>query len=467
MVQLQFRRLPSRYEDLDTAFRARIRPIPELIELVKTGYTGMTVSGGIRFLPLYGLSGSGKTCAARELATHLPECHVTLLERQPIESSEALHETLQRHLQFTEKKKLQVFVIDQYEEAVADRTAMPSQFVERLALLDRGELRNQPMVFIWLTTRRDFQYALAQATSRNRRILLSDNFELHGPAKADWPALIDETFSFHNNGTPLSDLDILQDDLERITRESDTLGTALERVGGLVGNANPGLQDLSVYHVIMLWPVTDGQRIAQIHRFTDPRQGYRLDWNAWFRQLNPEDQRQLPLHAFNRARLYFDIRLVPIAVADLHLLCRDLDREDVELARTYLERFQKTHFFSVVTGAWNPDAYSPLRERESERAADARAWYATATQNPIGLGRRVARVLRECGVQAGHERDVTSPHGTVRADVLVERPSTRQNQVIVELKAFSAENTMPSTIRDSVRTTLRRHAQFAGFLPRQ
>ena len=42
-----------------------------------------------------------------------------------------------------------------------------------------------------------------------------------------------------------------------------------------------------------------------------------------------------------------------------------------------------------------------------------------------------------------------------------------QSTCIVELKAFSTEGTRPSTIKDAVRTTLRRHAQFAGFLARQ
>lgn len=461
------RRLPSRYEDLDAAFRARIRPVPALIDIVKRAYASMTVSGGIRFLPLFGLSGSGKTCAANELGTHLPDCRVTQLDRAAVESNDVLMETLRRQLASHNQAQLQIFVIDQYEELVADRTALPSQFVERLSLLDRGELRNQPMLFIWLTTRREFRDALAAATTRNRRILLSSDFELHGPAKADWPGLIEETFSFHNNGTQLSELDILQDDLDLVASESETLGAALEQIGLRLSANTPGLQDLSVYQVIMLWPVTDGQRIAHIQRFTDPRSGYRLDWGTWFRQLNADDQRQLPMHAYNRARLYFDVRLVPLQVADLHLLCRELHKEDVTLARSYLERFQKTHFFSLVAGTWNPDAYSPLRERDSDRATEARTWYATVTQNPTGLGRRIARILRECGISAEHERDVTSPHGSVRADVLAQRPNARQNQIIVELKAFSSDNTMPSKICDSIRTTLRRHAQLAGFLPRQ
>jgi len=460
-------RLPSRYEDLDSAFRARIRPVPELIDLVKQGYNSMTINGGIRFLPLFGLSGSGKTCAAHELATHLPDCNVQTLDRSAIESTEKLNDVLHSAIELNPDAQLQVFIVDQYEEAVADRTAIPSQFVERLSLLDRGPLREHPMLFIWLTTRREFQTALADATSRNRRILLRGDFELRGPPKPDWPELIEETFSFHNQDAHLSESDILHDDLREIAARSDTIGAALEAVGARLGNVDASLQDLSVHHVIMLWPVTDGQRIAQIQRFTDPRSGYRLDWNTWYRQLNADDQKKLPLHAFNRARLYFDVRLVPIAVADLHLLCRDLESDTVPIAKTYRERFQNTHFFSIVAGNWNPDTYSPLRERDSERAKEAREWYGSATTNPTGLGRRLAHVLTECGVPAKHEQEVSSSHGTIRADVLAERIGVRQNQVIVELKAFSAENTMPSKIADAVRVTLRRHAQFAGFLQRQ
>ena len=98
----------------------------------------------------------------------------------------------------------------------------------------------------------------------------------------------------------------------------------------------------------MLWPVTDGLRITRIQQFTDPRQGYKLDWNAWYRQLNSDDQQQLPVREFNRAGLYFDVRLVPIAAADLHPLCRDLDTAKVELGASYLERFKSTHLFSII-----------------------------------------------------------------------------------------------------------------------
>jgi hypothetical protein len=213
--------------------------------------------------------------------------------------------------------------------------------------------------------------------------------------------------------------------------------------------------------------VTDGQRINTILRFVDAREGYRLDWNAWFRQLNDQDRAQLPLGEFNRARLYFDVRLVPMAAADLHPLCKDLDDENFTLHKTYMERFDLTHYVSILRGTWDPTRYSPLRERPSERASEARDWYSEVTKNPTKIGRRIAQALTAAGVAAAHEQDVTSPHGTVRADVLSERTVGRQTRVITELKAYSPENTIPSTIRDAVRTTLRRHAQFGGFLQRQ
>jgi hypothetical protein len=217
----------------------------------------------------------------------------------------------------------------------------------------------------------------------------------------------------------------------------------------------------------MLWPVTDGLRITRISQFTDARQGYKLDWNSWFRQLNPEDQRSLPVREYNKARLYFDIRLIPIAAADLHDLCKNLDDDNPRLHKTYLERLKSTHFFSVVSGNWNPDNYAPLRERESKRADEARAWYETVTKEPTKLGKRIAKCLSSLSLSAEYEQNIRSKHGQVRADILVNRDPIVPPNVIIELKAFSPENTMPSTICDAVRTTLKRHAQFAGFLQRQ
>lgn len=335
-----------------------------------------------------------------------------------------------------------------------------------MALLDRGVFRTFPILFIWLTTSRDFQSHLAEATTRNQRILASREFTLEGPNRDDWPSIIEDTFRFHNNESHLADYEVLNTDLVEISHESQSLGEAIQRTGERLFGYNPRLHDLSQYLVVMLWPVSDGLRIQRIQQFTDARQGYKLDWNAWYRDLNSDDKRQLPLQELNRARLYFDLRLVPIAVADLYPLCQDLDDESFRLHRTYLDRLRSTHFSSILRGEWSPDNYAPLRERDSQRAERARDWYETVTRSPTQLGRRIARALRETDLEAHHEQTVESPHSRVRADILVTRASSPSN-VIVELKAFSSANTMPSTISDSIKTTLRRHAQFAGFLQRQ
>lgn len=460
-------RLPSRYEDLDSAFRGRLRPNQSLLAMVKQAFASMEISGGIRFLPVFGQSGSGKTSASLEIGTHLPELHVEQLPRVAIEDASALRSALAEMLRRAKHKKRLVAVIDQYEEVAAQRTLIPSGFVETLSLLDRDQLRPDPILFIWLTTSRQFQTDLANATTRNKRILVNKDFEIAGIEREQWPAIIQETFRFHNQEKTLSDYEVLEIDLTEISEEAATIGAAIEETGARLTKYATTLHDLSTYQVVMLWPVTDGLRISRIQQFTDPRQGYKLDWNAWYRQLNADDQEQLPVREYNRARLYFDVRLVPIAAADIHPLCRELKDETFELGASYLERLKSTHFFSIVSGNWAPENYAPLRERESKRAADARVWYPGVTGEPTWLGKRLAQCLRKLGINADHEVSLTSPHGKLRADILVDRSPIAPPNVIIELKAFSPENTMPSTISGTVQTTLKRHAQFAGFLPRQ
>jgi len=426
----------------------------------------MEINGGIRFLPVFGQSGSGKTSASLEIGTHLAELHVEQLPRQAIEDATALRSVLDEMLHRAKGKKL-VAVVDQYEEVAAQRTAIPSAFVETLSLLDRDQGWRNPVLFIWLTTSHAFQSELAAATSRNKRILVAADFEISGVARTEWPAIIQETFQFHNQEKALSDYEVLDVDLAEISDEAATLGTAIEDTGTKLSKYATALHDLSTYQVVMLWPVTDGLRITRIQQFTDPRQGYKLDWNAWYRQLNADDQAQLPLREYNRARLYFDVRLVPIAAADMHPLCRDLDNDNFEPGASYLERLRSTHFYSIVSGNWTPETYAPLRERESIRATEARTWYQTVTTQPTALGKRLALCLNKLGVSSGYEKTISSPHGKVRADLLIDRAPLTPPNVIVEMKAFSPENTMPSTIASSVLTTLKRHAQFAGFLPRQ
>ncbi|WP_380278660.1 hypothetical protein [Kitasatospora purpeofusca] len=427
----------------------------------------MQITGGIRFLPIFGRSGSGKSSAARELATHLPECKVVELTRSAIASEAALLEELRAVDGYRNQSQLIIAVIDQFEERVAEKTALPSQFVERLSLLDRGELRQRPVLFIWLTTSREFQADLAAATSRNERILLARDFELTGPQRSNWAEIVEETFAFHNRNQPLADFEVLTSDVEEISDKSPTIGAAIEAVAEKLASYTTKLHDISRYQVVMLWPVTDGLRITRVAGFTSARDGYKLDWNAFYRELNEDDRQSLPLSELNRARLYFDVRLVPIAAADLHPLCKDLDKEVVDPSRSYLDRFEKSHFISIVGEKWDPSTFSPLRERESERAKNAREWYEGVTTKPTQLGARIALCLRALGFDAHSEREIRTPNSKVRADVLVQRPGSQQDSVIIELKAFSTENTRPSSIKDAIRVTLKRHAQLAGFLARQ
>lgn len=460
-------RLPSRYEDLDPEFRGRLKPNISLLTSVQQAFASMEISGGIRFLPVFGQSGSGKTSAALEIGTHLPELYVEQLPREAIEDTSKLYHILDQMLQRAKLRRL-VAVVDQYEEVAAQRTAIPSAFVEALSLLDRNRERRDQILFIWLTTSRDFQVDLTSATARNNRILVRGNFEIEAIEKASWPGIIQEMFRFHNQERTLAGYGVLEMDLVEIIDQVPTLGAAIEETGKRLARYAAVLHNLSDYLVVMLWPVTDGHRITRVRQFTDPRQGYRLDWDAWYRQLNQDDRASLPLREYNRARLYFDIRLVPIAAADIKPLCYNLDDDSTEPGKSYLERFMNTHFFSIVSGNWLPDSYAPLRERESKRANDARDWYATVTKQPTALGRRLSICLKALGLNALPEQMIKSPYGKVRADILIlNRSHVPPSKVIVELKAFSPENTMPSSIASAILTTLRRHAQFAGFLPRQ
>lgn len=325
--------------------------------------------------------------------------------------------------------------------------------------------------FLWLTTNRRFQAQLAEATSRNERILASPTFEVSGPASADWPGIIEETFEFHNQGRPLADFNILTDDLAEISYASGTIGQAIGEVGRRLGSYVGELHDISEYQVVMLWPVA-GSRIDRVAGFTNVLEGYKLDWSTWYRSFGEADRSALPFSAYNRARLYFDMRLVPIAVADLHRLCLNLDDDDAILPKSNLTRLSQSHFFSVVDGMFDFTQVSRMRARDSKRARDAADWYGTVTDQPTALGKRIARCLNELGLSAKHEVTISAGSATCRADILVRRrpelvkATGAAPNVLVELKAYSTANTMPAAIRDAVRGTLRKYAQFASFLDR-
>ncbi|MES3109116.1 hypothetical protein [Sphingomonas aurantiaca] len=243
--------LPSRYEDLDAAFRGRLKPNQPLLAAVKAAFAAMEISGGIRFLPVFGKSGSGKSSATLEIGTHLPDLHVAQLPREAVENPQALGAALDQMLKDAGGKKL-VAVIDQYEEVAAQRTNVPSAFVESLSLLDRSKPKPQPTLFIWLTTDRDFQSSLEHATSRNKRILADRGFEIEGLPKENWPAIIEETFRFHNQEKTLSDYEVLDIDLAEIAKDEDSLGDAIESTGVRLAKYATTLHDLSTYQIIML-----------------------------------------------------------------------------------------------------------------------------------------------------------------------------------------------------------------------
>lgn len=227
----------------------------------------MSVSGGLRFLPVYGKSGSGKSCAARELDTHLPQTRVVELTRQSVQSESALLEQL-RDVGRRDSKKPIIAIIDQYEESVAQAEDIPTQFVERLSLLDRSRAIGVPILFVWLTTSEDFQGSLEAATSRNERILLASGFSLAGPEEGEWTSIVEETFSFHNQEQPLADFGVLVSDIRAESDGAPTLGATIERVGRLLGRSQSSLQDLSEHQVVMVWPVTDALRITRVAGFT-------------------------------------------------------------------------------------------------------------------------------------------------------------------------------------------------------
>ena len=109
--------LPSRYEDLSEEYRGRLVPNPELISLVNQANKSMKISGVIRFLPIYGESGSGKSSASIELSTHIPGMICNTLTHEEITSYEKLLARI-RNANERNPEKILVFVVDQYEESV-------------------------------------------------------------------------------------------------------------------------------------------------------------------------------------------------------------------------------------------------------------------------------------------------------------------------------------------------------------
>lgn len=456
-------KLPSRYEDLDEAYKGRLIPNKSLIQSIKDANSSISISGGIKFLPVFGKSGSGKSSGTLELSTHLPSTYTFLLTPIEIESKEDLLKRIMDENRLHPDKIL-IPIIDQFEENVSGKESIPSQFIEFISLFDRNELKSIPTIFIWLTTSKEFQDALSDATSRNSRILLSKGFEITGPEKTQWTEIIKDTFTIHNSGKSLADYGIIDDDIDQVVFNSQTIGESIQFVSEKLAKYLSELQDFSDYQIILLWPVADSIRNQRVMQFTLPRDGYKLNWDAFYRELTSDEKKQLPLAIYNRTRLYFDFRIVPVRVADLHRLCVNLEDDNFPLAKTYLTRFGKTHLFHIINNTWNDYDYAPVRERESKRSDEGKEWYKTVTTKPVLLGKRIARVLTELGLKAGYEESQKSKFSTIKADVFVERNNSEKKKVIIEMKVYSSENTFPSSIKDQIKVTLKRHAIFAGFM---
>ena len=112
---------------------------------------------------------------------------------------------------------------------------------------------------------------------------------------------------------------------------------------------------------------------------------------------------------------------------------------EVKLGKTYIDRFQQTHFYHVVSDGWKEYDYNPVRERESQRSSDAAQWYATVTDKPTQIGRRLASIFRKCDFEACYEEMIESKHSKVKADVFVMRQGVEKDKVIIELKVYSSD----------------------------
>ncbi|MEM6506548.1 MAG: ATP-binding protein [Planctomycetota bacterium] len=457
--------LPSRYESLNKSYRAQLRPVPELIDAAKKAHSSIKINKGVRFLPVFGESGSGKSSATLELATHLPEARVELLTPNDISlPMDQLQERIARKVHLFSKTELIIWVIDQYEEIVEGtiREKVPSQFIEKISIIDRGDLAAQPMLFIWLTTSKEFRDKLVKlSSSRSRRTLLDASFDLNGPERETWIDIIKETFLHHNEGRQLADYDVLDSRIIEAIQGAETIGDAIDNVGGILANsAMTQLLDLSAHQVVMLWPVVDGTGINRVASFTKSNSGYSLNWTSFWDQLTDRDKNDRDLDGMNRARIYFDFRLIPIPAADFRDIVRKFDIS-VDITKEAIESLQRTHYYKVISR----DQTENLRvmfERESQRSADAKTWYESITADQqANAAKMLAKTISQAGYESEPQYEMKSDFGRVVADL-----STRQNgsKALTELKLFSPRNTTPSAIRDQIKSTLRKYAKFSGFL---
>ena len=73
-----------------------------------------------------------------------------------------------------------------------------------------------------------------------------------------------------------------------------TIGAVIEKVGIQLAEHVENLQNLSDYQVVLMWPVADSFRNQRVMQFAKPRQGYKLNWEAWMGELNEDDRNHPP-----------------------------------------------------------------------------------------------------------------------------------------------------------------------------
>ena len=99
---------------------------------------------------------------------------------------------------------------------------------------------------------------------KERADLARPGLRAERPDKASWPEIVQETFAFHNQGQHFADFEVLNSDIDDIADNAATLGRAIEEVGERLAAYTTEAQDMSQFQVVMLWPVTDGLRIARV-----------------------------------------------------------------------------------------------------------------------------------------------------------------------------------------------------------
>lgn len=456
-------RLPSRFENLDPRFHVHLIPDRPLLNVTRSTIAAMHVAGGVRLLPVYGASGSGKTSAAMQLRSLSTEFQVFALEHDLI-SQGGLAQAVKREQNRRPGERACVGIIDQYEESVGDRNELVARFVGQLTSLDRSEIVQRPTLILWLTPSKEFQAALVEsAREKNARLVSVDDFILQGPPRAEWAGIIDRTFEFHNAGMSLADVGFVRPQLDDAVDKSDTLGESINRVGEQLVTAFPVSNDLEQYRVIILWPVADTLSLSRVISLSDAREGYSFNWNKWYWELNLRDRAQLPHEALNLTRILVDLRVVPLPVGQMHPSFINLDAPHPALSAGALAPLARSHLAQIVQDRWDPSTYRPMAITSSDTALRAMRWYETVRRRPTDLGQRLALCLRQLGLDAQYESTIDSDFSVVRADVRV-RKHPRSD--LIELKAFAPRSTNGSNIRYQIRATLRKYAQLGGLLGR-